>query len=188
MQDIIKILEETGVLMQGHFLLSSGRHSNRYLQCARVFQHPRYAGEICRRLAEKFAETKPDICIGPALGGVIIAYETARALGARALFAERDQDGVMTLRRGFSITPGEKVLILEDVVTTGGSVREVMEVVRSHKGEICGIGCLVDRSGGKADFGVPFRALLQLDIASYDPADCPLCKKGVPAVKPGSRK
>ena len=186
MQDIIKILEETGVLMQGHFLLSSGRHSNRYLQCARVFQHPRYAGEICRRLAEKFTDTKPDICIGPALGGVIIAYERP-GTGAQALFVERIKT-VETLRRGFSITPGEKVLILEDVVTTGGSVREVMEVVRSHKGEICGIGCLVDRSGGKADFGVPFRALLQLDIASYDPADCPLCKKGVPAVKPGSRK
>lgn len=185
---VLEVLQKTGVLLQGHFLLTSGRHSDRYLQCARVFQYPEYAEEFCQALAGKFIQEKPDLCIGPALGGVVIAYETARALKTRGLFMERDKDGTMALRRGFVIEPGERVLVLEDVVTTGGSVREVMDVIRQMGGEICGVGSIVDRSNGQVDFGVPYHALIRLDVVSYDPADCPLCKEGTPAVKPGSRK
>ena len=183
-----EILQETGALLQGHFLLSSGLHSDQYIQCARVFQYPRYAEEICRALAEKFKPLQPDLCIGPALGGVVIAYETARALNVCGLFTERDTDGTMTLRRGFQIKPQKRVLVLEDVVTTGGSVREVIKVVEQWGGEVCGVGALVDRSNGKVDFGVPFHALMCLEINSYEPETCPLCQKGIPVVKPGSRK
>lgn len=185
---VMDILQETGALLQGHFLLTSGRHSDRYIQCARVFQHPLYAEEICRALAEKCLPLQPDLCIGPALGGIIIAYETARALNVRGLFAERDQNGIMTLRRGFEIKPRERVLVLEDVVTTGGSVREVIDVVKQWGGEVCGVGAVADRSNGKVDFGVPFHALIRLEINAYEPETCPLCREGIPAVKPGSRK
>lgn len=185
---VMDILQETGVLLQGHFLLTSERHSEHYLQCARVFQFPDRAAELCRALAEKFNGLKPDVCIGPALGGIIIAYETARELNTRGIFAERDESGGMALRRGFAIHPGEKVLVLEDVVTTGGSVREVMNLVRAHGGQVLGVGSIVDRSNGQVDFGVPYQALVRLDIVSWEPADCPLCAKGIPAVKPGSRK
>ncbi|NLM45848.1 MAG: orotate phosphoribosyltransferase [Firmicutes bacterium] len=185
---VMDILQETGVLLQGHFLLTSGRHSEHYLQCARVFQYPDRAAELCRALAEKFAGFEPDVCIGPALGGIIIAYETARELKTRGIFAERDETGGMTLRRGFAIKPGEKVLVLEDVVTTGGSVREVMELVQAHGGQVVGVGSIVDRSNGQVDFGVPYHALVRLDVTSFAPADCPLCAQGIPAVKPGSRK
>ncbi|NLP36046.1 MAG: orotate phosphoribosyltransferase [Firmicutes bacterium] len=185
---VLEILQETGVLQKGHFLLSSGLHSDSYLQCALVFQYPRYAEELCRALAAKLAQLRPDLCVGPALGGVIIAYETARALSVRGLFTERDQEGKMTLRRGFNIKPQERVLVLEDVVTTGGSVREVINVVQEWGGEVCGVGALVDRSNGKVDFGVPFHALIRLDVNSYEPQACPLCQNGIPVVKPGSRK
>ncbi|HHX74818.1 MAG TPA: orotate phosphoribosyltransferase [Firmicutes bacterium] len=185
---VMDILQASGVLLQGHFLLTSGRHSEHYLQCARVFQYPDRAAELCRALAEKFGETKPDVCIGPALGGVIIAYETARELNTRGIFAERDATGSMALRRGFAINPGEKVLVLEDVVTTGGSVREVIDLVRAHGGQVLGVGSIVDRSNGQVDFGVPYHALIRLDVITYDPAACPFCAEGVPVVKPGSRK
>jgi orotate phosphoribosyltransferase len=185
---VLEVLQQTGVLLEGHFILTSGRHSDRYLQCARVFQYPDYAEEFCQALAAAFQEEKIDVCIGPALGGIVIAYETARAGKTRAIFAERDQQGVMALRRGFSIAPGERVLVLEDVVTTGGSVREVIELVRKHGGQVVGVAALVDRSNGQVDFGVPFQALISLDVASYDPDDCPLCRQGIPAVKPGSRR
>ncbi|MCR3923403.1 MAG: orotate phosphoribosyltransferase [Firmicutes bacterium] len=185
---VLAVLKETGVLLQGHFLLTSGRHSDRYLQCARVFQYPNHAAEFCQSLAESFISAKPDLCIGPALGGVVIAYETARALKTRGLFAERDTEGTMTLRRGFIIEPGERVLVLEDVVTTGGSVREVIELVCALGGEVVGVGSIVDRSNGNVDFGVPYQALIRLDVESFAPTACPLCKEGTPAVKPGSRK
>lgn len=185
---VLEIFQETGVLLAGHFLLTSGRHSKNYLQCSRVFQYPQYAQELCGALAEKFQAAKVDLCVGPALGGVIIAYETARALGVRGLFAEREKDGAMALRRGFVIRPGERVLVLEDVVTTGGSVKEVLELVNSLGGQVVGVGAIVDRSGGRVDFGVAYSALIQLDVVAYDAADCPLCQAGVPAVKPGSRK
>ncbi|NLZ38311.1 MAG: orotate phosphoribosyltransferase [Firmicutes bacterium] len=185
---VMEILKKTGVLLQGHFLLTSGLHSDKYLQCAQVFQYPEYAAELCQALAEAFAAEKVDLCIGPALGGVIIAYETARALHTRGIFAERDQEGVMTLRRGFTIEAGEKVLVLEDVVTTGGSVREVIDLVGAWGGEVIGVGSLVDRSNGKVDFGVPYHALIRFNVNAYRPEECPLCKQGIPAVKPGSRK
>ena len=185
---VLEIFEKTEVLLEGHFQLTSGRHSARYLQCARVFQYPNYAEELCFSLANAFRYVNPQLCIGPALGGVVIAYETARSVGVRGLFAERDKDGVMTLRRGFAIEPGERVLVLEDVVTTGGSVHEVIDLIRSLGGEVVGVGAIVDRSGGKADFGVPYISLISLEVESFDPADCPFCRTGSQAIKPGSRK
>lgn len=185
---MMEIFQQAGVLLEGHFLLTSGRHSNRYLQCARVFQYPDYAEELCTALASHFKNQQVDVCIGPALGGVVIAYETARALATRGLFAERDKDGTMALRRGFAIEPGERVLVLEDVVTTGGSVKEVIRLVNDLGGQVVGVGTIVDRSNNTADFGVPYASLIQVNVESFDPADCPLCKQNIPAVKPGSRK
>lgn len=185
-EEVLAIFRKTGVLLEGHFRLTSGRHSGQYLQCAQVLQYPGYAADLSRELARAFANQGVDTVIGPALGGIIIAYEVARELGARALFAERE-NGVMTLRRGFGIEPGERVLVVEDVVTTGGSVNEVLEIVTALQGQAVGVGVLVDRSGGRVNFGVPLKALLEMEIASYSPAECPLCREGVPLVKPGSR-
>lgn len=186
-EEILNMFLESGALLEGHFLLTSGRHSNRYMQCARVLQYPRYAEKLGAALAEGFKDAGVEAVIGPAMGGIIVAHEVGRALGTRAFFAEREQ-GVMTLRRGFTLEPGTRVLVCEDVVTTGGSVREVMEVVREKGAQVVGVGVLVDRSGGKVDFGVPLRALLTMEIPSYDAAECPLCREGLPLVKPGSRQ
>lgn len=183
---ILQIFRETGVLLQGHFLLTSGRHSGEYLQCAKMFQYPRYAEEITRALADKFNDQCIDIVVGPAIGGIILSYEMGRCLGAKAIFAERE-DGRMTLRRGFEIPEGSKVLVVEDVVTTGGSVREVMEVVKNCGGQVVGVGAVVDRSGGTVDFGVRFHSVISMDVRSYAPEECPICKTGLPLVKPGSR-
>ncbi len=184
----LDILKEAGVLLEGHFLLTSGRHSNRYLQCARIFRNTRYSEELCAALAEHFRDDRVDIVIGPALGAVQMAYEVSRALGCENFFAERE-DGAMTLRRGFAIEPGQRVLVVEDVVTTGGSVREVLEIVRQAGGEIVGVGSIVDRTGGRISFGVPFRSVVSMEVESWEPGECPLCKAGAPApYKPGSRK
>lgn len=183
-----EILKEAGVLLEGHFLLTSGRHSNRYLQCARIFRNTRYSEELCAALAEKFRDAGVDIVIGPALGAVQMAYEVSRALRCENFFAERE-DGAMTLRRGFAIQPGQRVLVVEDVVTTGGSVREVLEIVRQAGGVIVGVGSIVDRTGGRIDFGVPFHSVVSMEVESWEPGECPLCKAGAPApYKPGSRK
>jgi len=179
-------LEKTGVLQTGHFLLTSGKHSNKYMQCAKIFQHPDISTEIAKDLAEKYDGYDIDIVIGPAIGGIILAYEVARQLEVRALFAERE-NGVMTLRRGFEIKPGSRVLVVEDVITTGGSVKEVIDVVRSAGGEVVGVASVVDRSGGKAIFDVPFKSVIRIEIETFEPEDCPLCKSGSAAVKPGSR-
>ena len=187
-EKILEIFSATEVLQEGHFLLTSGRHSARYLQCARVFQYPEQAEKLCAELAARFSGQRIDVCLGPALGGVILAYETARHLGCRAMFTEREQDGKMALRRGFRINPGERVLVLEDVVTTGGSVREVLELAGSLGGALTGVGAVVDRSGGKVDFGVPFVPLLRLEVETFSAADCPLCREGSAPVKPGSKK
>jgi orotate phosphoribosyltransferase len=184
-EEIISIFQETGAMLTGHFKLTSGRHSNRYFQCALVLQHPVHTEKLCRELASKFTGENIAAVAGPATGGIIVAYETARALGVRGIFTERE-NGVMSLRRGFKIKPGEKVLVVEDVITTGGSVREVIDLVRSLGGEAVGAGVLVDRSGG-TDLGVRKEALLTIEAVSYDPGDCPLCGEGLPAVKPGSR-
>lgn len=186
-EEIMEMFFASQALMEGHFLLSSGRHSNKYIQCAKVLQHPSYADCLGQELAERFSGEGVDVVVGPAIGGIIVAYVTAGALGARALFTERE-DGISVLRRGLTIEPGQRVLVVEDVVTTGGSTREVIEVVRRYQGQVIGVGALVDRSAGKVEFGVPFQPLLSLDVASYSPEDCFLCRQGLPLVKPGSRK
>lgn len=180
----IQLLKETGVMLEGHFLLTSGRHSDRYMQCAKLFQYPDISEEFSKELAGKFEGA--GLVAGPAIGGIILAYEVARQLKVSNIFAERE-NGVMTLRRGFSVSKGAKVLVVEDVVTTGGSVREVIDLVRSLGGEVIGVGSIVDRSDGKVDFGVPFHAVVSMEVKSYTPEECPLCLAGIPAVKPGSR-
>ncbi|HRW13244.1 MAG TPA: orotate phosphoribosyltransferase [Syntrophomonas sp.] len=186
-EQAIKIFSESGALLEGHFKLTSGRHSNRYMQCAQVLQYPAYTEELARHLADRFADTKIDLVIGPAMGGIIVAYEVARQLQVPGIFTER-QEGKMALRRGFAIEPGARVLVVEDVVTTGGSVVEVMEVVRQLQGNVVGVGVLVDRSAGKVDFGVPLHSVLAMDIESWEADQCPLCKQGQgEAIKPGSR-
>ncbi|HKQ90205.1 MAG TPA: orotate phosphoribosyltransferase [Blastocatellia bacterium] len=194
-EDVLKIFEENEALLKGHFLLTSGLHSDRYLQCALVLQHPAVAERLGSELAAK-AMADPDIgpldlVIAPALGGVIVAHEVARALGVRALFTER-QEKTMTLRRGFQIKPGERCLVVEDVVTTGGSTREVMEVVAQHGGVAAGAGSLIDRSlkkdGSVVDLGLPRLALAALEVATYAPEECPMCREGSIAIKPGSRR
>ncbi|MDF9408030.1 orotate phosphoribosyltransferase [Pelotomaculum isophthalicicum JI] len=186
MDEVQSIFLETGAMLNGHFRLTSGRHSDRYFQCAMVLQHPGHTESLCRELAGRFAGEKISAVVGPAMGGIIVSYEVARALGVRSMFAERE-NGVMKLRRGFYINPGEKVLVVEDVITTGGSVLEVIEVVRKSGGEVVGAGVLVDRSNGKVDLGVTTEALLVTEVLSCPPEECPLCKKGIEVVKPGSR-
>lgn len=186
-QQAEQILQETGVLLNGHFILTSGKHSAQYMQCARILQYPAHTETLIKGLADAFHGDNIDVVIGPAMGGVIIAYELARQLGAKNLFAERE-DGKMTLRRSFAVEKGQRVLVAEDVITTGGSVREVMDVVCEGGGVVAGVAILVDRSMGQADFGVKTKAAYTADIVAYDAADCPLCKAGgLPAVKPGSR-
>lgn len=183
-EQALEIFRESGVLQEGHFLLTSGRHSDRYMQCAKVFQYTRHAEELCRALASGFDGV--DLVIGPAVGAVQMAFEVSRHLNCRNIFAERE-NGAFVLRRGFEIKPGERVLVVEDTVTTGGSVREVLELVRAHGGDVVGVGALADRSAGKLDFGVPFRAVVSVDIPSWDAGECPLCALSIPCVKPGSR-
>jgi len=182
-----KIFIDSGALMEGHFILTSGRHSNQYMQCAQVLQYPTYTEELAKHLADKFRNDGVELVIGPAMGGIIVAYEVARQLGVPAVFTER-LEGEMTLRRGFMIDAAQKVLVVEDVVTTGGSVKEVMEVVRAFGGHVAGVGVLVDRSNGKVQFGVKQESVLTMDIESWPADNCPLCKEGkIRAIKPGSR-
>jgi len=176
---------ETGAYLKGHFRLTSGLHSEEYLQCALVLQHPPIAEAFGRELAAKLG--KADLVASPAIGGLIIGHEVARAIGARFIFTERDTAGRMTLRRGFSVKPGETAIVIEDVVTTGGSTREVIEVLQAAGVRVLGAGSIIDRSGGKADLGVPRVALATLNVVAYTPEECPLCKQGVPVEKPGSR-
>ena len=184
---ILQIFKDTGALLQGHFLLTSGKHSAQYMQCAQVLQHPRIAAQLGQALADKFTGKKVETVIGPAMGGIIVAHEVGRALGVKAIFTER-QNGEMALRRGFLLKPGERVLVVEDVITTGGSVQEVIKLVRELGAEPVGVGVLVDRSGGRADFdGLALHSLLQMQIEAFEAEDCPLCAQGVPCVKPGSR-
>ena len=186
-KDVIGIFEKNNALLKGHFKLSSGLHSERYLQCALVLQHPAIAEDMAKALAAKFAGTRIDVVVGPALGGVTLSYEIARALGVRGLFTERD-GGKMVLRRGFAIGAGEKVLVAEDVVTTGLSTKEVIDAVKTHGGVVVGVASIIDRSDIKPDYGVRFESLAKVKIQTYRPEECPLCKEGSPAVKPGSRE
>ncbi|GIX47902.1 MAG: orotate phosphoribosyltransferase [Candidatus Tectimicrobiota bacterium] len=184
---VLHLLRTTGALLEGHFLLSSGLHSDRYVQCARLLQYPPHAEALGRWLAARFAGAAVRAVVSPALGGILIGHEVARALGARALFGEREA-GVMTLRRGLELQPGERVLVVEDVITTGGSVREVLALVARHGGEAVGVGAILDRSGGQVRFAVPLHALATLEVPVYSPQDCPLCRQGRPLSKPGSRQ
>jgi orotate phosphoribosyltransferase len=189
-ESLLRIFEEKGALLQGHFLLSSGLHSPRYLQCARVLMDPplatRLGAALAERLLPRIGGIAPGAVVAPALGGVLVAHEVARALGCRGLFSER-QDGAMTLRRGFTLEPGEGVVVVEDVITTGGSTREVMDAVRTKGARVVAVGSLVDRSAGKLDLGVPRESLLTLDVPSYAAGSCPLCAAGSKPEKPGSR-
>jgi len=184
---VVEIFKKTNVLQEGHFKLTSGKHSDQYLQCAQVLQYPEYTQELCEGLAAKFEDKEIDLVVSPAIGGIIISYAVGKALGKKAIFAEREE-GDMTLRRGFAIPEGAKVLVVEDVTTTGGSVQEVIDVVEENGGEVVGVGILVDRSGGEVDFGVQKEALLTLEVKAYDPEECPLCAKEMPINKPGSRE
>ena len=187
-EKVLNIFKKSEALLEGHFLLTSGLHSDSYLQCALVLQNPEQALELGEALAEKLLALagKPDFVIAPAIGGILVAHETARAVGVRAIFAER-HDGAMKLRRGFQILPGEKAWVVEDVITTGGSTKETMDVVTRSGGIVLVAGSLIDRSGGRADIGVPRAALASLDVPTFTDEDCPLCKTGSKAVKPGSR-
>jgi orotate phosphoribosyltransferase len=185
-EQILQLFRETEALLEGHFQLTSGLHSPQYFQCAKVLQYPQHAETLCRVAQQHFSKQKIAVVIAPAVGGIIVAHEVGRLLQARVLFAER-QEGKMSLRRGFQISPGEKVLVCEDVITTGGSVREVIALAREAGGEVAGVFCIVDRSSGKADFGVPLISTLQLAPETYAPDACPLCAAGGKAEKPGSR-
>jgi orotate phosphoribosyltransferase len=182
---VLDLFRSEGALLEGHFRLSSGLHSTGYLQCALVLQHPVHAAGLGRVLADRARGAAPTAVLSPALGGVIIGHEVARALGVRALFAER-QDGALVLRRGFTLDPADRVLVVEDVVTTGKSTRETMEVARAWGATVVGAAAIVDR-GGAADLGVPAWTLAAMSLPTYEPSTCPLCAKGVPVVKPGSR-
>jgi|YNPBryunderm2012_1023409.scaffolds.fasta_scaffold00614_9 orotate phosphoribosyltransferase len=186
--DVHRLLHETGALLEGHFLLSSGLHSPQYVQCARLLQFPPVASQVGAALAERFEAlgVRPQVVVAPAIGGILIAHEVARALGVRCVFTEREQ-GVMTLRRGFVLDRGEPVCVVEDVVTTGGSTRETLAVVAQAGAQAVAVGAIIDRSDGRAEFGLPFAALVKLTIPTYAPQECPLCRAAIPLVKPGSR-
>ena len=184
--DVLTLFRSSGALLEGHFRLTSGLHSPGYLQCALVLQHPRHAEALGAALGDRIRSLGVQTVLSPALGGIVIGQEVGRALGVRAIFAER-QDGALTLRRGFSLEPGEKVLVVEDVVTTGGSTRETMDVARAAGAVVVGACSIVDRSGGNQQLDVPYHALLPMDVKTYQPDACPLCQQGMPVVKPGSR-
>ena len=175
-----------GALLEGHFRLTSGLHSPGYLQCALVLQHPAEAEACGAAIADGVRALGADVVLSPALGGIVIGQEVARALGVRAMFAER-QDGKLTLRRGFSLSPGEKVLVVEDVVTTGGSTQETIDVARAAGARVVGAAAIIDRSGGQQRIDVPFHALATVALPTYEEGTCPLCAEGQPVVKPGSR-
>lgn len=183
-KDVMKMLEETEAVLHGHFLLTSGLHSPMYVEKFNVLQHPKYTEKLCQKIARRYENDNIQLVVGPVTGGILLAHEVGKALGTRAIFTERE-NGKMTLKRGFHIEPGTRVLVVEDIVTTGGSVREVMEVVKEQGGELVGVGLLVDRSGGKVDFGIRTEALLHLNVETFDPNNCPLCAKGIPFTKRG---
>ena len=196
-EELLRMFESAGAIRHGHFELSSGLHSGTYVQCAQVLQYPRFAEKLGHALAALFSDATIEVVVSPAMGGVIVGQEVARALpelrtglvggGIPAIFVERDASGTMTLRRGFSLRADQHVLIVEDVWTTGGSTLEAIQVVEEAGGRVVAAGALIDRSGGKVEFPVEAQALLDLPIASYPPEDCPLCREGSAAVKPGSR-
>lgn len=184
--ELLDLYRRSGALLEGHFRLTSGLHSTGYLQCALVLQHPGHAEALGGAIANRVRELGATVVLSPALGGVVIGQEVGRALGVRAIFAER-QDGKLSLRRGFTLDAGDRVLVVEDVMTTGGSTRETIEVAKAAGGEVVGTASIVDRSGGTIRFDVPFVSLLEIALPTYDPGQCPLCAQGLAVVKPGSR-
>lgn len=186
--EVIEVFEKTNALLNGHFILTSGKHSNQYFQCAQVLQYPEHTTNICGILADHFKNTEIDLVVAPAMGGIIVGQEVARQLNKRFVFVERKEKD-LELRRNFEIKPGEKVLVCEDVVTTGGSVFETIEIVKQQGGDLVGVGVIVDRSNGKVDFGVDQKSTLQLEVVTYEADNCPICDEGkIELVKPGSRK
>lgn len=183
----LSAFRETGAYLSGHFRLTSGLHSPEYLQCAKVLQYPEHASRFGQQIREALPSLEIDVVCAPAMGGLIIGHEVARAFGVRFIFTERDGEGNMTLRRGFVINPGERVLIVEDVITTGGSTREVVELLNAGGAKVLAAASIIDRSAGRADVGVPRVALATLQVTAWEPDVCPLCAEGQPVVKPGSR-
>jgi orotate phosphoribosyltransferase len=186
-EEILPLLESVGAVRHGHFVLSSGRHSETYVQCALVLAHPEHAEALGKALAARFRDGKIEAVVSMALGGLILGHEVARALGVRAMFVEREADGRMALRRGFQIEPGERILVIEDVWTTGKSTREGIEVVEAAGGRVVALGALIDRTGGSVEWKVPAYALVEIAIPNYLAEDCPQCRAGGVAVRPGSR-
>ncbi|MGB5288114.1 MAG: orotate phosphoribosyltransferase [Ignavibacteriaceae bacterium] len=186
-KEILDIFKKTEALLTGHFLLTSGRHSDRYFQCAKVLQYPEYTEKLCKMIADNFEKAEIDTVIAPAIGGLVVGQEVARQLNKRFIFAERE-DKKLSLRRGFCLDENERVLVCEDVVTTGGSVFEVIDIVKNSKAEVVGAGFIVDRSNGMVNFGYPQFSVLKMEVISYLPDECPLCREDVELVKPGSRK
>lgn len=186
--EVLEILRESGGLKEGHFLLSSGRHSDRYIEKFDLLRRPRLTEAVCRGFSERFKDANIDVVVGPTTGGVILAFEVARQLGVMAAYAERAGEGdtAREIRRGTTFGPGARVLVVDDILTTGGSVRETLAALDPFEVEIVAVAVLVDRSGGKVTFPVPLVPLVSLDVATYDPADCPLCAQGIPLVKPGT--
>jgi orotate phosphoribosyltransferase len=189
----MKLFEETGAYLRGHFRLTSGLHSSEYLQCAKVLAHPLYAERLGRELADKLRtlinEVPLDFVVAPAMGGIIIGHEVARQFNTPFLFTERDAaSNEMTLRRGFEVHAGQKAVVVEDVITTGGSTKEVIRLLQNAGVQVLAAGSIIDRSGGKSDVGVPRVSLQELNVATYNPDGCPLCQQGLPIVKPGSRR
>ena len=182
---LLELFRTSGALLAGHFRLTSGLHSPGYLQCALVLQHPQHAEMLGRAIADRVRDLRSTVVLSPALGGVVIGQEVGRALGVRAIFVER-QDGALTLRRGFIIGESDRVLVVEDVVTTGGSTRETMQVARAAGGQVVGAASIVDRGRG-VELGVPYVSLVQIDLPTFEPDQCPLCAQGMPVIKPGSR-
>lgn len=182
----LEIYRSTGAILKGHFLLTSGRHSDTYMQSAKVFVDTKASEELCKGLADKLKDIAVDLVVSPAVGGILMGYEVARQLSVPNIFAERE-NGAMTFRRGFAVPKGAHVVVVEDVVTTGGSVKEVVELVKAQGGVVQAVASIVDRSNGAVDFGVKFVNLISIDVVSYDAENCPLCKDGSVAVKPGSR-
>ncbi|MBK8946563.1 MAG: orotate phosphoribosyltransferase [Ignavibacteriae bacterium] len=186
-QELLQMFYKSNALLEGHFLLTSGRHSNQYFQCAKVLQYPNYTEAICKVITDFFKDYKIDLVISPAIGGIVVGQEVARQLNKKFIFAEREEKN-LTLRRGFEIQEGENVLVCEDVVTTGGSVFEVIEIVKKANANVVAVGMIVDRSNGKVNFGVSQKSTIQLEVISYQPDECPICKTDIPLIKPGSRK
>jgi len=184
--DILNMFNTSQALLEGHFVLTSGKHSPNYFQCAKVLQYPEYLSKLCREIAGHFQSKNIETVISPAIGGVVVGTEIGRQLNVKTIFAER-KEGTMMLRRGFEIKKGERILVVEDVITTGGSVKEVIEIAKGYGAEICGVACIVDRSNGKVKLAEDQFSLLPMEVIMYAPENCPLCKQQIPLVKPGSR-